>query len=51
MLPLEHKLLFFVFALIAGAFGAWGFHRLFLRIRRGVPATEARWNNPGERLL
>ncbi|MEF2277867.1 heterodisulfide reductase-related iron-sulfur binding cluster [Deinococcus sp. YIM 134068] len=51
MLPLEHKILFFVFALIAGSFGAWGFYRLFLRIRRGQAATEARWNNPVERVM
>ncbi|WP_216317900.1 heterodisulfide reductase-related iron-sulfur binding cluster [Deinococcus aestuarii] len=50
MLPLEHKILFFVFALIAGAFGAWGFYRLYLRIRRGAPATEPRWNNLTGRL-
>ncbi|GBF04956.1 cysteine-rich domain-containing Fe-S oxidoreductase [Deinococcus aerius] len=50
MLPPEHKILFFVFALIAGAFGLWGFYRLSLRIRRGAPATEPRWNNLPERL-
>jgi Fe-S oxidoreductase/nitrate reductase gamma subunit len=51
LLPPEHKILFFVFALIAGAFGAWGFYRLYLRIRRGAPASESRWNTPGKRLL
>ncbi|WP_264777100.1 heterodisulfide reductase-related iron-sulfur binding cluster [Deinococcus aetherius] len=50
MLPLEHKILFFVFALIASVFGVWGFYRLFLRVRRGVPATEARWDKLPERL-
>ncbi|ACO46115.1 (Fe-S)-binding protein [Deinococcus deserti] len=45
MLPLEHKILFFVFALIAGALGVWGFYRLYLRIRRGAPSTETRVNN------
>lgn len=50
MLPLEHKILFFVFALIAGAFGLWGFYRLYLRIRRGASAVEPRWNNLPERL-
>lgn len=50
LLPLEHKILFFVFALIASVFGVWGFYRLFLRVRRGVPATEARWDKLPERL-
>ncbi|WP_019585804.1 (Fe-S)-binding protein [Deinococcus apachensis] len=50
MLPLEHKILFFVFALIAGAFGLWGFYRLYQRIRRGASATEPRWNNLPERI-
>lgn len=50
MLPLEHKILFFVFALIAGLYGLWGFYRLYLRIRRGAPASEVRWNELGSRL-
>ncbi|GAA5511850.1 hypothetical protein Dcar01_00563 [Deinococcus carri] len=50
MLPLIHKILFFVFALIAGGFGLWGFYRLYLRIRRGAPASEVRWNELGSRL-
>ncbi|TDE87658.1 heterodisulfide reductase-related iron-sulfur binding cluster [Deinococcus sp. S9] len=50
MLPLTHKILFFLFALIAGGFGLWGFYRLFLRLRRGAPASEVRWNELGSRL-
>jgi len=50
LLPLEHKILFFVFALIAGLYGLWGFYRVYLRIRRGAPASEVRWNEVGSRL-
>ncbi len=51
MLPLIHQILFFIFAVIAGAFGLWGFYRLYLRIRRGAPATERRFDIPGRRVL
>ncbi|GGK88805.1 heterodisulfide reductase-related iron-sulfur binding cluster [Deinococcus radiotolerans] len=51
MLPLIHKLLFFVFALIAGGFGAWGFVRLYRRVARGAPASEDRAGNPVSRAL
>ncbi|MPY65481.1 4Fe-4S dicluster domain-containing protein [Deinococcus sp. SDU3-2] len=50
MLPLEHKILFFLFALVAGLYGLWGFYRLYLRIKRGAPASEVRWNQMGSRL-
>ncbi|MFD2609973.1 heterodisulfide reductase-related iron-sulfur binding cluster [Deinococcus taklimakanensis] len=50
MLPLTHKILFLLFALIAGAFAVWGFYRLYLRVRRGAPATEMRLNNLPERV-
>ncbi|MBB5232747.1 heterodisulfide reductase-related iron-sulfur binding cluster [Deinococcus budaensis] len=50
MLPLEHKILFFLFALIAGLYGLWGFYRLYLRVKRGAPASEVRWNELGSRL-
>ncbi|SMB91935.1 (Fe-S)-binding protein [Deinococcus hopiensis] len=50
MLPTLHKILFFIFALVAGGYGAWGFYRLYLRIRRGLPANEARWDNLPERI-
>ena len=51
MLPLIHQILFFVFAVITGAFGLWGFYRLYLRVRRGAPATERRFDIPGRRIL
>ena len=51
VLPLIHQILFFVFAVITGAFGLWGFYRLYLRIRRGAPATERRFDVPGRRIL
>ncbi|AKH16007.1 heterodisulfide reductase-related iron-sulfur binding cluster [Deinococcus soli (ex Cha et al. 2016)] len=51
MLPLIHKLLFFVFALIAGGFGVWGFYRLYRRVARGAPASEDRTGNPVQRVL
>lgn len=51
MLPLIHKLLFFVFALIAGGFGAWGFYRLYRRVARGAPTSENRTGNPVQRVL
>ncbi|GGM08714.1 heterodisulfide reductase-related iron-sulfur binding cluster [Deinococcus aerophilus] len=51
MLPLIHQILFFVFAVVTGAFGLWGFYRLYLRIRRGAPATERRFDIPGRRIL
>ncbi|GGO21852.1 heterodisulfide reductase-related iron-sulfur binding cluster [Deinococcus humi] len=51
MLPLTHQILFLVFAVITGAFGLWGFYRLYLRVRRGAPATERRFDLPGRRIL
>ncbi|PNY79954.1 heterodisulfide reductase-related iron-sulfur binding cluster [Deinococcus koreensis] len=51
MLPLPHKITFFLFALAAGLFGLWGFVRLYRRIRRGAPASEARFDRPAARLL
>ncbi|MFC4455983.1 (Fe-S)-binding protein [Deinococcus sonorensis] len=51
MLPLSSKILFFVFALVTGVIGVWGFYRLYLRIRRGRPAEETRVDRPGARLL
>ncbi|ADY26355.1 protein of unknown function DUF224 cysteine-rich region domain protein [Deinococcus proteolyticus MRP] len=48
MLPDLHKILFAVYALITGVFVVWGFYRLYLRVYRGAPATEARFDNlPG----
>ncbi|MBZ9749404.1 4Fe-4S dicluster domain-containing protein [Deinococcus sp. HMF7604] len=51
MLPLVHQILFFVFALLAGGLGMWGFYRLYRRITRGAAATEARFDRPVARLL
>ncbi|GGS23522.1 heterodisulfide reductase-related iron-sulfur binding cluster [Deinococcus knuensis] len=51
MLPLIHQVLFFVFALIAGGFGLWGFYRLYRRVARGAPASEDRAGNPVQRVL
>jgi Fe-S oxidoreductase len=48
VLPLSSKIAFFVFAFAFGGLGAWGFYRLYLRIRRGAAATELRFDNlPG----
>ncbi|TSA86708.1 4Fe-4S dicluster domain-containing protein [Deinococcus detaillensis] len=51
MLPLSSKILFFVFALVFGGLGAWGFYRLYLRIRRGAPASETRFDVLGGRIV
>ncbi|THF69124.1 [Fe-S]-binding protein [Deinococcus sp. Arct2-2] len=50
MLPDIHKILFFIFALIAGSYGVWGFYRLYLRVRRGAPSNEARFDRLGQRI-
>jgi Fe-S oxidoreductase len=50
MLPLPHKIAFLLFALITLAFGLEGFYRLYLRIRRGTPDPEPRFNNLPRRL-
>ncbi|AFD25203.1 heterodisulfide reductase-related iron-sulfur binding cluster [Deinococcus gobiensis] len=50
MLPTIHKIVFFLFALVAGGFGAWGFWRLYLRVGRGAPNTEARFDRLPERI-
>ncbi|MFB9992477.1 heterodisulfide reductase-related iron-sulfur binding cluster [Deinococcus oregonensis] len=50
MLPDIHKILFFLFALIAGSYGLWGFYRLYLRVRRGTPSNEARFDRPLQRV-
>ncbi len=51
MLPLSSKILFFLFALLFGGLGLWGFYRLYLRVRRGSRATELRADVLGSRLL
>jgi Fe-S oxidoreductase len=50
MLPLPHKIAFLLFALITLVLGLEGFHRLYLRIRRGTPDPEPRFNNLPRRL-
>ena len=45
MLPLSQKIAFLLFALITLALGFQGFYRLYLRIRRGTPDPEPRFNN------
>jgi len=42
MLPVWQKYAFFVFAVLTLAWGAHGFYRLYLRVRRGRPDMEAR---------
>jgi Fe-S oxidoreductase len=44
MLPLAQKIAFLVFAGITGGFGAWGFYRLYRRIRAGRVDADARWD-------
>jgi Fe-S oxidoreductase len=51
MLPLSQKIAFFLFALITLALGLEGFYRLYLRIRRGTPDPEPRFNNLPRRLI
>ncbi|MGY2892412.1 heterodisulfide reductase-related iron-sulfur binding cluster [Deinococcus sp. UYEF24] len=51
MLPLSSKILFFLFALVFGGLGLWGFYRLYLRVRRGKRAGELRADMLGSRLL
>src|SRR5271154_3004251 len=51
MLPLPQKIAFFIFALITLALGIEGFYRLYLRIRRGTPDPEPRFNNLPRRLI
>ncbi|MHB1700926.1 MAG: heterodisulfide reductase-related iron-sulfur binding cluster [Acidobacteriaceae bacterium] len=50
MLPNEQKILFLVFAAITSALALWGFYRMYLRVRRGRPDTDARGNHPLRRL-
>ncbi|RJF73827.1 4Fe-4S dicluster domain-containing protein [Deinococcus cavernae] len=48
MLPPLHQIAFLIFALIVGGIGVYGFYRLYLRIMRGAPASEARTDHlPG----
>ncbi len=40
MLPLAHKIAFFIFAVVVGSLGLNGFYGVYRRIRRGRPDTE-----------
>jgi Fe-S oxidoreductase len=51
MLPLPQKIAFLLFALLTLALGLEGFYRLYLRIRRGTPDPEPRFNNLPRRLV
>jgi hypothetical protein len=50
MLPLAQKIAFLVFAAITGAFGAWGFYRLYRRIARGREDADLRWDRLAARV-
>ncbi len=50
MLPLSSRIGFLIFAAVMLALGARGFYRVYLRIRRGRPDTELRWDQWPSRL-
>ena len=50
MLPLSSKIGFLLFALVMLALGARGFYRAYLRIRRGRPDADPRWDRWPSRL-
>ena len=50
MLPLAQRIAFLVFAVVTVLLGARGFDRIFRRIRRGIPDTDARTNHWFRRL-
>src|SRR5271156_3241372 len=50
MLPYIHKVVFLVFAVIAGALGLRGFYRLYRRIAAGRPDTDRRLNHIAGRM-
>jgi hypothetical protein len=50
MLPLSAKIAFLLFALVTLSLAAWGFYRLYRRIRRGRPDPEPRFDHLPERL-
>ncbi|MGC1869726.1 MAG: heterodisulfide reductase-related iron-sulfur binding cluster [Acidobacteriaceae bacterium] len=50
MLPLSQKYAFLMFALVTLAWGAHGFFRLYLRIRRGRPDSDVRTDRIVQRL-
>src|ERR1700733_5673534 len=50
MLPLPQKIAFVLFALLILALGTQGFYRLYLRVRRGRPDSEPRFDQLPRRL-
>ncbi len=50
MLPLPQKIAFLLFAIVTLALGLHGFYRLYLRIRRGAPDPETRFNHLPRRI-
>ena len=50
MLPSHQKIAFLLFAVVTLSFGWQGFHRLYLRIRRGSADPEPRFDNLARRL-
>lgn len=50
MLPLPQKIAFVLFALLTLALGTQGFYRLYLRVRRGRPDSEPRFDQLPRRL-
>src|SRR5580698_7335535 len=50
MLSPAQKIAFVLFALLTLALGTQGFYRLYLRIRRGTPDSESRFNRPARRV-
>ncbi len=50
MLPLSQKIAFLLFAIVTLAFGWQGFHRLYLRIRRGAADPEPRFDHLPRRI-
>ena len=50
MLPLSQKYAFLMFTLVTMAWGAHGFFRLYLRIRRGRPDSDPRTDHIAQRL-
>ncbi len=49
MLPISQRYAFFVFAMITSAWGAHGFFRLYLRVRRGRADLDDRTDHPLQR--
>lgn len=50
MLPFPQKFAFLIFALVTIAWGVHGFYRLYLRIRRGRPDSDTRFDRLPQRL-